>query len=149
METVGAGSGATASGLHKMLPKSKPAEASKQNGKGKMDSARADKTAAGGKQNSSLAPTSKIARSEVKKSKGEGKAETAGEIAAHGKQKPSLAAKSKAPASEAKRQEAKGKGQAASAGEDARAAAKSSRQATGRRASSTSQVLANEPARVR
>lgn len=151
METVGASSGATAAGLHKVSSKSNAAEGRKQNGKRKMDSARADETAAGGKQNSSPAPTSKIARSEVKKSKREGKAEAAGEIAAPGKQKPSLATKSKAPASEVKRQEAKGKGRAASAGEDAKAAAKSSRQATGRRAvsSSASQVLANDPAHVR
>jgi membrane-bound lytic murein transglycosylase A len=151
VETVGASSGATAAGLHKVSSKSNAAEGRKQNGKRKMDSARADETAAGGKQNSSPAPTSKIARSEVKKSKREGKAEAAGEIAAPGKQKPSLATKSKAPASEVKRQEAKGKGRAASAGEDAKAAAKSSRQATGRRAvsSSASQVLANDPAHVR
>jgi membrane-bound lytic murein transglycosylase A len=153
VETVGASSGATAAGLHKPSVKSKTTEIEnrKQNGKGKMDSVPAGGTAAGGKQNSSSAPTSKIAGSEAKKSKREGKADSGnvGASAVGGKQKPALVAKSKAPAIEVKRQETKGKG--TSAGEDGRAAAKSSRQATGRRAvsSSTPQVLANEPAHVR
>jgi len=143
VETVGASSGATAAGLHKPSVKSKITEIEnrKQNGKGKMDSVPAGGTAAGGKQNSSSAPTSKIAGSEAKKSKREGKADSGnvGASAVGGKQKPALVAK----------QETKGKG--TSAGEDGRAAAKSSRQATGRRAvsSSTPQVLANDPAHVR
>jgi membrane-bound lytic murein transglycosylase A len=153
VETVGASSGATAAGLHKPSVKSKTTEIEnrKQNGKGKMDSVPAGGTAAGGKQNSSSAPTSKIAGSEAKKSKREGKADSGnvGASAVGGKQKPALVAKSKAPAIEVKRQETKGKG--TSAGEDGRAAAKSSRQATGRRAMSSSkpQVLANDPAHVR
>src|SRR5947208_16353296 len=154
VETVGASSGAIAAGVHTRLAKSKivEIETRKQNGKAKMDSASAGETASKGKQNASRLPASKIAGSEVKQPKAEGKAEAAkaGEIAAGGKQKPSLVTKSKPPAIEVKKQDAKGKGKAASTGEDGRAAAKSSRQATGWGAMSSprSQVLANEPAQV-
>ena len=135
--------GASATGKSILLPVLRPknlaTEGKKQEGKRKVETVGASSSAiAAGLRKPSLAPKSKIAETEVKKPDGKGKAPNAGEIAAGDKKKPLLAVKSKAPAIEVKKQDAKGKAQAANAGGDGRAAAKSGRQAAPARKSDRS-----------
>ena len=129
---AGANAGAIAIGHQKSLlapTKFSEIEVRKQDGKGKQDSATADKIV-GSRQKPLLARKSKMSQIEARKEDGKGKAHsaTAGKLAAD-KHMPSPHPKSKTSRIEAKKQKGKGKAEASNAGEDARAVARSGRQA--------------------
>ena len=130
--SAGANAGAIAIGHQKSLlapTKFSEIEVRKQDGKGKQDSATADKIV-GSRQKPLLARKSKMSQIEARKEDGKGKAHsaTAGKLAAD-KHMPSPHPKSKTSRIEAKKQKGKGKAEASNAGEDARAVARSGRQA--------------------